>query len=78
MLESDQYTFLKWPEDKATLRLLSLDEKVFWFASQDPRSIIYLAQTPDFKRFWYWNYLFPLKLKRFVYRIKHVLIKDLF
>jgi len=78
MLDSETYAFLKWPQDKLTLKQLSLDEKIFWFASQDPRSVIYLAQTPDFKKFWYRHYILQLKLKRFAYKIKSFLTKDLF
>lgn len=73
MLEIGQYSFLTFPEDRATLSRLRLDELIYWYASQDPRSIIYLAQTKEFKKFWYWNYLLPLHMKRFVYKIKHKL-----
>jgi len=64
---------LKFPQDKATIAQLDLIELQCWYAGQDPRQIIYIAQTKEFQRFWKLNYLYPLKIKRFIYRIKHSL-----
>ena len=37
---------LKYPEDAATLRLLSLEEKICWYSGQDPKMMIILRQQP--------------------------------
>jgi len=72
-MEVAEFSFLTFPRDRATLSKLRLDELICWYACQDPRSLIYLAQTKEFKQFWYWHYLLPLRIKRFVYRMKHKL-----
>lgn len=69
---------LKYPEDASVIATLSLEDKIYWYSSQDPRAMIFLAQNPKFKRFWYWSYLVPLRMKRFAYRIKSVLKYKLF
>ena len=70
---------LKYPEDAATLRLLSLEEKICWYSGQDPKMMIYLGNSPRFKRFWFWSYMVPLRCKRMFYKIlnpcKHMLYK---
>lgn len=72
-MDVNEYAFLKWPEDVSTLRRLRLDELMCWYACQDPKELIFLAQKPEFKRFMLLHYIWPLKIKRFMYKIKHVL-----
>lgn len=64
---------LRYPEDKAFLATLSLEEKICWYSGQEPRYMIYLGNDPTFKRFWFWSYILPLRIKRFMYKIKNVL-----
>lgn len=64
---------LRWPSDKGIIASLSLEEKMCWFAGQEPRYMIFLGNDPEFKRFWKRYYLRPLHLKRFFYRIKNVI-----
>lgn len=66
-------TLLQWPEDASIIATLSLEDKIYWYSSQDARQMIFLGQNPKFKRFWYYTYLLPLRIKRFVYKIKAVL-----
>jgi len=61
---------LKWPQDKSFISRLNLEEKQYWFAVQDARTMIFLADTEEFKQYWFWHYLIPLKIKRFLYRFK--------
>jgi hypothetical protein len=64
---------LKWPQDASIIAQLDLVELQCWYAGQDSREMIFLAQNPNFKRFWYWTYLVPLRIKRFIFKIKAVL-----
>jgi hypothetical protein len=64
---------LKWPEDASVIAQLDLIGLQCWFAGQDPREMIYLGQNREFRRFWYRTYLLPLRIKRFIFKIKHIL-----
>lgn len=61
---------LRWPDDKESIAGLSLEEKIWWFASQDPTAMTVIGNTKDFARFWFWCYLFPLRIKRLIYKFK--------
>lgn len=61
---------LQWPQDKETLAQLSLIELQCWMAGQDPRALVYLGQDPNYKKWIYWHYLMPLKIKRMFYKVK--------
>lgn len=61
-------SFLKWPEDKASLACLNSSELILWYASQEPRQAVWMGQDPEFKKFWYRKYLLPLRLKRLLYK----------
>jgi hypothetical protein len=63
---------LKWPEDSSTIAQLSLEEKIMWYSGQEPRHMVYLGNSPAFKRWWHWHYMMPLKLKRFAYKLKNL------
>ena len=73
VLDLQVLPLLKWPEDQAVIASLSLQDKIYWYSSIDAREMIFLAQNPKFVRFWYWSYLLPLRIKRFVYRFKALL-----
>jgi hypothetical protein len=60
----------RWPDDKKRIARLDLDSKQQWWAAQDARSMIFLAETEEFKRFWFFHYLVPLRAKRLLYRLK--------
>lgn len=62
---------LRWPSDKGLIASLTLEEKMCWFAGQDPRHMVWLGQDAEFKKFWKKYYLRPLHLKRMFYRIKN-------
>jgi hypothetical protein len=64
---------LKWPEDRSVIAQLDLIGLQCWYAGQDPRHMIYLAQNKEFRRFWNQYYMWPLRIKRFMFKIKHVL-----
>ncbi len=63
---------LRYPEDRDIIASLSLQDKIYWYSSVDARQMIFLAQTPEFQRFWKIHYLWPLRVKRFMYKIKAV------
>lgn len=69
MLTTSVYE-LRWPDDKKAIARLDLDAKQQWWAMQDARAMIFLSETEEFKRFWFFHYLVPLRLKRLVYRLK--------
>lgn len=60
---------LTWPQDQSVIAALSLEDKIYWYSSQDPRQMIFLGSNPKFKRFWYLTYLLPLRCKRFMYKV---------
>lgn len=64
---------LTWPTDKAVLATLSLEELICWYSGQDHRAMVFLGQNQEFVHFWKWHYMYPLKLKRWWFRVKKVL-----
>ena len=58
----------KFPENKREIARLSLAGKQVWYAAQDPHTLI--EADADFGSFWYWRYILPLKLKRFLFSFK--------
>jgi hypothetical protein len=62
---------LKWPENRLQLALLSLSALQAWYAAQDPKDMIYTANTPEFKRFWHFAYVLPTRFYRKLLKIKH-------
>ncbi len=62
---------LKFPEDKKRIAALSHDEKMEWYATRDAQEMVWLGNDPEFKRFWKWNVMMPMKIKRLFYRIKN-------
>ena len=70
VIDLEVLPLLKWPEHSSVIASLSLQDKIYWYSSIDAREMIFLAQNPKFVRFWYWSYLLPLRMKRFIYRIK--------
>lgn len=58
----------KFPADKTKIAGLTLAEKQVWYAAQDPHA--HIESGEDFSAFWYWHYIVPLKLKRFVFWFK--------
>ena len=70
MVDLTRVQLLRFPEDKAIIAQLDLLEMQCWYAGQEPRHMIYLGNSIEFKRFWKLHYLLPLKIKRFIYRIK--------
>jgi hypothetical protein len=65
--------YLKWPQDRLLMGLLSISELQAWYASQDPREMIFLGQEPAFQRFIFWHYTLPVKGLRTLYKIKRIL-----
>lgn len=61
---------LRWPVDKGIIASLTLEEKMCWYSGQEPRQMIYLGNDSEFKTFWKRHYLWPLHLKRFLYKLK--------
>lgn len=61
---------LRFPEDRALIAQLTLDEKAFWYGAQNPQDMVWLGNKEDFTRFWRWYYMVPLKVKRLIYKLK--------
>ena len=64
---------LKWPQDRWQLALLSISDLQTWYAAQDAKHMVFLANTPEFKRFWNIVYLLPVRLHRKYMKLKRVL-----
>lgn len=62
---------LKFPENQKEIGRLSYDQKMEWYASRDPKELIFLGNDEDFQRFWYWKVLLPVRLGRMYYKIKN-------
>jgi hypothetical protein len=69
---------LKWPTDASIIAQLDLIEMQCWYCAQDPRSMIWLGQNKEFKRFWFRHYLLPLRIKRVVYKLKHLFMTGVY
>lgn len=71
---SQSHLLLLFPDHKRTLRTLSYDQKMEWYAYQfeKNRSTIPVElTTKEFASFWKWQVLIPMKIKRFYYRVKN-------
>lgn len=69
-------TFLLFlfPEDKAKIAKLSMDDKMEWYGYQfqrHPGQYPVELTSDEFTSFWKWRVLVPTKLKRFYYRVKN-------
>lgn len=62
---------LKWPQNRFQLALLSVDNLQAWYAAQNPKDMIFTANTAEFIRFWHWAYLMPVRFYRKLLRIKN-------
>ncbi len=61
----------RFPEDKKDIARLSYDEKMEWYATRDAKDMVFLGNDPEFKRFWKWRVLIPVRIGRMYYRIKN-------
>ena len=57
---------LKFPDDAAQIARMSLVEKEQWYLGNDPMDL----DTVEFRRFWFWCYQVPMRLKRTAYWFK--------
>lgn len=62
---------LEFGKHRGQIAALSLQDKMAWYAMQNPQEIISLGNNPEFQRFWKWRVLLPIKLKRFYFRAKN-------
>lgn len=67
---------LEFPKDAPKIKRLSLDKKLEWYACRIQTAnvtgnIPIELTTDQFQRFWKWRVLVPLKVKRFLYRLKN-------
>lgn len=72
VIDLEVLALLVWPQDASIIASLSLQDKIYWYSSQDARQMIFLGLNPKFKRFWYFTYLLPLQLKRKLYQLKNI------
>lgn len=74
--DTKSYLTLSFPNQKAQIGHLTIQQKMEWYAHQIQNSArvgqpAFHLLTPEFQRFWKWRVLLPLKMKRFFYRIKN-------
>lgn len=78
--EADQSKdFLSWkfPTDRKKIARLTAEQKLEWYQKQMEEAakaghIAYELLTDEFARFWKWHILWPMKMKRFYYRVKNL------
>ena len=61
---------LKWPQNRLRLAFLSLEALQTWYAAQNPKDMIVIANTKEFKRFWHFVYILPTHFYRFLFKLK--------
>lgn len=59
-----------FPAAKRKIAKLSYDEKMEWYATRSPEEMVWLGNNREFQRFWKVHVLWPLRIKRFLYRVK--------
>lgn len=67
---------LKYPQDRWQLAFLPISALQFWYAAQNPKDMIVIANTPEFKRFWFLVYILPTRCYRKLLKIKHFVLRD--
>lgn len=68
------YLLYKFPEHKHKIKGLTLDQKQEWYGYQfelNPHNAIVMGTQKEFKDFWKWQVLIPIKIIRTYYRIKN-------
>lgn len=70
---NQKHLLFRFPKEKKEIAKLSTYEKSEWYAHQFTKPI-YPAEltTKEFARFWRWHFYYPLRLKRFFFRIKNL------
>ncbi len=63
---------LKFPENKKQISKLNYDQKMEWYATRQPKDVVFLGNDPEFQRFWKWHVVIPVKIRRMYYRIKNL------
>ncbi len=66
---------LKFPDDKKPIAKLSVEKKAEWYAYQferQPGQVPIALTTSEFRTFWKWRYYWPLRMKRFFFRVKNL------
>jgi len=61
---------LRWPQDARLIARLPLPEFQMWLSAIDPRELIFMAQSREFKQFVWRHYLLPVKIKRFILKVR--------
>ncbi len=73
-VEDKSFLLFSFPEQRRLIGHLSLEEKMEWYTYQFQR---YAGGYPveltseEFKRFWKWRVVMPIRIKRLFYRIKN-------
>ena len=68
------FLLLEFPENKKAIGHLTYDQKMEWYAYQfekDQQSATITLSSQEFQSFWKWKVLIPMKIKRFLYRLKN-------
>jgi hypothetical protein len=71
ILKQDKtYLLYEFPQARKKIAKLSYDQKMEWYATRSPEEMVFLGNSPEFKAFWKVHVLWPLKARRFWYRLK--------
>ena len=60
----------EFPARKRAIAKLSHEQKMEWYQTRNPQEMVWLGNSKEFQRFWKFNVLWPLRVKRFLYRVK--------
>lgn len=69
-METAVLASLTWPNDKALIESLTIDQMQSWYATVDSRAIIFLAQDPNFQLWWSKTYLRKVHRARLWLKVK--------
>lgn len=72
-IDPPPHCVLRFPDDKDRIAQLTQDQKAEWYSHQfrrDPGIYPTELTSREFIRFWRWRYYFPIRMRRFWYRLK--------
>jgi hypothetical protein len=71
ILVDKTWLLYQFPERRKEIAGLTYDQKMEWYQTRNAQEMVFLGNDASFQRFWYWNVVLPVKIKRLYYRIKN-------
>ncbi len=73
-LSGKPFLIYEFPAQRDKIKALTLEQKMEWYSYQFQKLPgVYPVEltTEEFKKFWKWQVLIPIKIKRFYFRLKN-------